>query len=94
MHDIHKPGENADVAEEHQDDILLVKMLTQLEANEENDDYIMKALTCGVKLRNHGNDPVFHAKVDRFAEILESLRQKESIILAPVSPKKVQETPV
>ena len=52
-------------------------MLAQLEANVENESYIMKALTCGVKIRNHGNDPIFHSKVDKFAEILDSLRKDE-----------------
>lgn len=47
----------------------------------------MKALTCGVKLRKHGNDPIFHAKVDKFADILESLRQAENIETASI--KKV-----
>ena len=90
MHTISKT-ENFDVTEEHKDDILLVKMLSALEANWENESYIMKALTCGVKLRNHGNNPRFHAKVDKFAKILDSLRQHECDSLNEKSPSKVQE---
>ena len=57
-------------------DILLVKMLDALEANDDNHDYIMKALTVGVKIRKHGSCPKFHAAVDRFAHIFESLRNE------------------
>ena len=58
-------------------------MLDKYEINLENDEYIQKALTCGVKIRNHGECARFKRKVDGFKDILENYnKEKEEEQLA------------
>ena len=40
-------------------DILLVNMLDALEQMQDSEEYIQKAFTCGVKIKNHGFDAKF-----------------------------------
>lgn len=49
--------------------MLLVKMIDQLEKNIDVNQYIQDALTCGVKINNHGDCSYFRKRVDRFKEI-------------------------
>lgn len=62
-------------------------MLDRFEENQENDEYIQKAMTCGVRIRNHGDDARFKAQVDGFKEILEGYNQNEAEVdLGPTQP--------